>query len=279
MTHSTVPASTRLESLALRCCDWSERWIPDAYVFAAAAVIIVAIVTMLAGASPIVTAQAFGGGFWSLIPFTMQMSFIIIGGYVVASSPPAARLIGRLAAVPKTARGALCSVALLSMGVSLLHWGLSLILGSLYVRALARREELNMDYRAAAAAGYLGLGSVWAMGLSSSAAQLQANPASMPPGLIEITGVLPFTQTIFLWQSLALTAVLIAVTVAALGLGCQSVPESDAPGGVLSGNEFARNRSARGTMLDNTGTGPGGINSDASASRSSGSSSRRIAST
>ena len=213
MTHSTVPASTRLESLALRCCDWSERWIPDAYVFAAAAVIIVAIVTMLAGASPLVTAQAFGGGFWSLIPFTMQMSFIIIGGYVVASSPPAARLIGRLAAVPKTARGALCSVALLSMGVSLLHWGLSLILGSLYVRALARREELNMDYRAAAAAGYLGLGSVWAMGLSSSAAQLQANPASMPPGLIEITGVLPFTQTIFLWQSLALTAVLIAVTV------------------------------------------------------------------
>jgi short-chain fatty acids transporter len=31
------------------------------------------------------------------------------------------------------------------------------------------------------------------MGLSSSAAQLQANPASMPPGLLAITGVLPFT--------------------------------------------------------------------------------------
>jgi short-chain fatty acids transporter len=213
MTHSAVPASTRLESLALRCCDWSERWIPDAYVFAAAAVVVVAAITMLAGASPLVTARAFGGGFWSLIPFTMQMSFIIIGGYVVGSSPPSAHLIGRLAALPKTSRGAICSVALLSMGVSLLHWGLSLILGSLYVRALARREELHMDYRAAAAAGYLGLGSVWAMGLSSSAAQLQANPASMPPGLIEITGVLPFTQTIFLWQSIALTAVLIGVTI------------------------------------------------------------------
>ena len=36
----------------------------------------------------------------------------------------------------------------------------------------------------------------------------------MPPGLLEITGVLPFTQTIFLWQSLALTAVLIAVSAA-----------------------------------------------------------------
>ncbi len=34
----------------------------------------------------------------------------------------------------------------------------------------------------------------------------------MPPGLVEITGVLPFTETIFLWQSIALTAVLILVS-------------------------------------------------------------------
>jgi len=71
-----------------------------------------------------------------------------------------------------------------------------------------------MDYRAAGAAAYLGMGSVWAMGLSSSAAQLQANPASMPPSLLAITGVIPFEQTIFLWQSWALTAVLIVVTLA-----------------------------------------------------------------
>ena len=213
MTHSTVPASSRLEAIALRCCAWSERWIPDAYVFAAAAVVIVAAIVMLAGASPAVAAKAFGDGFWSLIPFTMQMSFIIVGGYVVGSSPPITSVIERLAAMPKTARGAVCSVAVLSLLVSLLHWGLSLILGSLYVRALARRSDLRMDYRAAAGAAYLGLGSVWAMGLSSSAAQLQANPASMPPGLLEITGVLPFTETIFLWQSIALTAILIVVTV------------------------------------------------------------------
>jgi short-chain fatty acids transporter len=34
-----------------------------------------------------------------------------------------------------------------------------------------------MDYRAAAAAAYPGLGATWALGLSSSAAQLHANPA------------------------------------------------------------------------------------------------------
>lgn len=202
----------RLERISLRCCAWSERWIPDAYVFAVLAVIIVAVAAIALGSPVTQTAKAFGDGFWSLIPFTMQMSFIIIGGYVVASSPPAARLIDKLAGVPRSGRSAVCWVAAISMLLSLLHWGLSMILGSLLVRALARREELSMDYRAAAAAAYLGLGSVWAMGLSSSAAQLQANPASMPPALLPITGVIPFTETIFLWQSIALTAMLIAVT-------------------------------------------------------------------
>lgn len=205
-------ATNWFERIALRSCAWSERWIPDAYVFAAVAVVFVACVAMALGASPVTAAAAFGDGFWSLIPFTMQMSFIIIGGYVVASSPPVARLIDRLAAFPKTGRGAVCWVAVISMLLSLIHWGLSFILGSLLVRALARREGLSMDYRAAGAAAYLGLGSVWAMGLSSSAAQLQANPASMPPALLAITGVIPFSETIFLWQSLALTSVLIVVT-------------------------------------------------------------------
>lgn len=206
-------AST-LERIALRCCNWSERWVPDAYVFAALAVVIVATAAILLGATPLQTAQAFGDGFWSLIPFTMQMSFIIIGGYVVASSPPVALLIERLAGVPKTARGAVCWIALISMLVSLIHWGLSSILGSLLARAIGRRDALRVDYRAAGAAAYLGMGSVWAMGLSSSAAQLQANPASMPPSLLAITGVIPFGQTIFLWQSWALTAILIVVTLA-----------------------------------------------------------------
>ena len=201
-----------LQRFALRTCAWAERWIPDAFVFASLAVIIVAAAALSFGATPTVVVTAFGDGFWSLITFTMQMCFVFIGGYALASSPPVARLVRWLARLPSSGRGAVCWVAVLSMLLSLLHWGLSVIVGSLLVRELARRTELRMDYRAAGAAAYLGLGSVWAMGLSSSAAQLQANPASMPPGLLPISGVLPFTETIFLWQSIALTAVLVSVT-------------------------------------------------------------------
>ncbi|MGN6514170.1 MAG: TIGR00366 family protein [Lysobacteraceae bacterium] len=211
-----MPADHRpgmLEAIALRCAAFAERWFPDAWVFAVLGVVLVALAALAFGASPAATTQAFGKGFWSLVPFTMQMVFVVVGGYVVASAPVVARAIAWLARLPRSGRGAVAFVALLSMLASLLSWGFSLVFGGLLVRALARRSELRMDYRAAGAAAYLGLGAVWALGLSSSAAQLQANPGSMPPALLAVTGVLPFTQTIFLWQSLLLTAVLVAASV------------------------------------------------------------------
>lgn len=198
---------------ARRCADWAEQWFPDAYVFAALGVVVVAVAALAFGASPRDTANAFGKGYWSLIPFTMQMVFVVIGGYVLASAPVVARAIDALARWPRSGRGAVAFVATVSMLTSLLSWGFSLVFGGLLVRALAKRSDLQMDYRAAGAAAYLGLGAVWAMGLSSSAAQLQANPASMPPALFAITGVVPFSQTIFLWQSIVLTAALIVVSV------------------------------------------------------------------
>src|SRR5437868_133939 len=160
--------ASMLHRLALRCCSWSQRWIPDAYVFAALAVVVVAIAAIASGAPLAAVADAFGTGVWSLIPFTMQMSFIVIGGYVVASAPVCARLIDKVATVPRSSRGAVALVAATSMMLSLIHWGLSMVWGGLLVRALQRRVDLRLNYAAAGAAAYLGMGSIWALGLSSS---------------------------------------------------------------------------------------------------------------
>src|SRR3974390_3634359 len=119
--------------------------------FVAIAVVVVAFAAMANGASPVAVSVAFGNGFWSLITFTMQMAFVAIGGYVVATSTPAQKLIGWLSDLPKTGTGAVGLVATISILASLLNWGLSLILGGLLVVALAARRELRMDYRAAAA--------------------------------------------------------------------------------------------------------------------------------
>ena len=220
MSNATVAARANppghdgaLVRLAIAFTAWAERWFPDAFIFVAIAVVVVSAGAMINGASPMAVSQSFGNGFWSLITFTMQMAFIVIGGYVVATSAPAQRLIRGLAQLPKTSTGAVGFVAAASMIASLLNWGFSLIVGGLLVRALAERRELRMDYRAAGAAAYLGLGATWAMGLSSSAAQLQANPASVPKSLLAITGVIPFTETIFMWQSFLITAVLLVVSI------------------------------------------------------------------
>ena len=203
---------TRSARFAMRCAAWAEKWFPDSWVFAVAGIFIVVAAALAIGVPARQVSAAFGKGFWSLIPFTMQMAFVVIGGYVVASSRPATRLIERLAQVPRTGRAAVAWVALISMMASLLNWGLSLVFGGLLVKALARRTDIKMDYRAAGAAAYLGLGAVWALGLSSSAAQLQANKASLPSSLLAITGVIPFTDTIFLWQSGLMLLILIVVS-------------------------------------------------------------------
>ena len=62
-----------LQRFAMRVSDWSEKWFPDSYIFALLGVIIVAIAAIGIGAPAQDVAISFGDGFWSLIPFTLQM--------------------------------------------------------------------------------------------------------------------------------------------------------------------------------------------------------------
>jgi short-chain fatty acids transporter len=70
------------------------------------------------------------------------------------------------------------------------------------------------DYRAVGAAAYLRVGSVWALGLSSSAALIMASPASLPDPIEKISGVIPLGDTLGLWQSLVIAAALIVASMA-----------------------------------------------------------------
>ncbi|NHC02635.1 short-chain fatty acid transporter [Acinetobacter sp. 187] len=203
-----------LQRFALKVSDWSEKWFPDSYIFALLGVIIVAIAALAIGAPAKDVAISFGDGFWSLIPFTMQMCMLIIVGYVVSVSKPVEILIQKMARIPNSGRSAIVLVATVSLLISLINWAMSTVLTALLVIALAKRKELNMDYRAAAAAAIIGMGATWALGISSSAAQLQANKASLPEPIYNLTGVIPFTETIFLPQSMIMTAVLIVASIA-----------------------------------------------------------------
>ena len=213
-----------LERFALRISNWSEKWFPDSYIFALLGVIIVSFAAICIGAPVQDVASSFGNGFWSLIPFTLQMTMLIIVGYVVSVSAPVKKLIQMMARIPHSGRSAIVLVATTSLLISLVNWAVSTILTALLVIALAKRKELHMDYRAAAAAAIIGMGATWALGISSSAAQLQANKASLPESIYNLTGVIPFTETIFLWQSLLMTLILVMVSIA---IAYWSAPKGD----------------------------------------------------
>ena len=96
-----LPAGSMIERLAVRFSAWAERWLPDAFVFALLATLVVFVAGLTVGhASPVDLTESWGKGFWDLTSFTMQMVLVIVTGYVLASSRPIARLIGWLARLP-----------------------------------------------------------------------------------------------------------------------------------------------------------------------------------
>ncbi|HEX8678511.1 MAG TPA: TIGR00366 family protein, partial [Chthoniobacterales bacterium] len=169
--------------------------------------------------------DAWGKGFWELIPFTLQMALIIITGHVLATSAPVGRVIRAIAAWPTTPRGAVALVAFFAMASSWFNWGFSLIFSAVLAKEIARRVE-GVDYRALAAASFLGLGSIWAQGLSGSAALQMASAGALQPQIRDIVaagglvpgGIIPFRHTIFLWQSFVSVMVEIAVVTTVMWL-------------------------------------------------------------
>ena len=217
MTSPTPPKTDSTEQglmarMGAALADWSEKWFPDAYVFAAIAVLIVCVAALAMKRTPTQISQDFGRSFWNLIPFTMQMAFVVIGGYIVAVSPPVRKVIDVLARFPKTPKTAVAYVAFMAMLTSLLSWGFSMIFAGILMKEISKRVK-GIDYRAMGAAGYLGLGSIWALGFSSSAALLMATKGSIPPGLLAISGVITLKQTLFTWQNLVLILVLAVLSV------------------------------------------------------------------
>lgn len=211
---------------ALAITDWTERWVPDAFIFALVATLaVVAAAFFATPSSPGQIVDAWGNGFWDLIPFTLQMCLVIITGHVLATSAPMQRVIARLASWPTHPKSAVAFLTFFALLSSWVNWGFSLIFSAVLAQEIARRVK-GVDYRALAAASFLGLGSVWAQGLSGSAALQMASVGALQPSIRTIVahgdivpgGIIGFTHTIFLWQSLVAVAVEIVVVTAVMWL-------------------------------------------------------------
>jgi short-chain fatty acids transporter len=215
-----------LARFALALTAWTERWVPDAFIFALAGTVLVFAAALAATPSTVVqVVDAWGRGFWDLIPFTLQMALVIITGHVLATSRPMGALIRTVAGWPRTPRGAVALVTFFALASSWLNWGFSLVFSAVLAREVARRVD-GVDYRALAAASFLGIGSIWAQGLSGSAALQMATPGALQPQIRDIVahggvvpgGIIPFRHTIFLWQSIVSVVVEVVVVTTVMWL-------------------------------------------------------------
>jgi short-chain fatty acids transporter len=241
-TKYDVEREGLLARTALRFTAFTEKWLPDAFGFVLVGTFVVLAFGLVTGEpllkrpdDPAATkgfgmVDAWGIGFWSLITFTLQMAMIIIGGYAVATSRPIARFITRLARIPKSPRAAVAFVASVAMLASYLNWAFSLIFAAILAREVARNVP-KADYRALGAMAFLGLGTVWAQGLSGSAALQVASASSSPPPVQEVikaggraSGLIPLSDTIFTWQALVATLV---VYVVGVGMAWYVAPRED----------------------------------------------------
>lgn len=210
-----------LDRLSNTLSEICYRWIPDPWV-------IVVLLTVVAGllsffltpggfgldkADTIV--RGWGDGFWGLLEFAMQMALILLSGYVVASSPPVRKALIWVADRDAGPARTVATVALTSMIVMWIHWGIGLIAAGILVRYLAARGT-KADYRLLVAAAYLGMAGTFHAGLSSSAGLLLATPGNFAE---EYFGIIPMSQTVFSPFNLALVVItIVAWTITAIKL-------------------------------------------------------------
>jgi len=198
---------SRLSRVATALTVISQRVVPSAFAIAVLLTFIIFGIAIVAGATPLQVLVAWGNGFWSLLSFAMQMSLVILTGYIVSTAPAVDRVFTRLAAVPRTPRGAIVMMALVSMGLAWFHWGLSIVGCAMFVRHVARRQP-RVDYRLLVAAAYFGMGATWHSGLSASAPLLVATPGHF---LQERIGIIPVSRTIFHPFNVGLTMIVVLV--------------------------------------------------------------------
>ncbi|MDX5351182.1 MAG: TIGR00366 family protein, partial [Paracoccaceae bacterium] len=184
-----------------------ERWLPDAFIFVIVLTLIAALAAMATqGTAPLDLVRMWGDGFWALLSFAMQMLLVLVTGFILASSPPVRRLLGRLAGLATSGGSAIVMVSLVSLAASWINWGFGLVVGAIFAKELAR--VVRVDYRLLVAAAYSGF-VIWHGGISGSIPLTIATPGHFAEGQI---GLIPTAQTIFApWNLAIVLAVLIVV--------------------------------------------------------------------
>ena len=185
-----------MKSLLLCFDRLLRRFTPDPFVIA----IILTLVTVgLAWAftdhGPAEVIEIWGSGFWNLATFTLQMAMILLGGYVVATSPPIKKLLGWLVGFVNSPVQAVVFCTLVAAIASWINWGFGLVIGGVVAVEVGKRVP-RAPFRLLVASSYSGF-LVWHAGLSGSIPLSVNTDGAGNLAFENLNRLVPFSETIF----------------------------------------------------------------------------------
>ncbi|ETX11085.1 short-chain fatty acid transporter [Marinomonas ushuaiensis DSM 15871] len=185
-----------------------QRYLPDPFIFAIILTFAVFLFVMPStGQGPMQVVNAWAGGFWNLLSFSMQMAMVVVTGHAMASAPAFKSKLAMLAGVAKTPGQAIILVTAISAMACWVNWGFGLVVGAIFAREIAARVK-GVDYRLLIASAYSGF-LFWHAGLSGSiplSIAGGANISTVTNGAV--TAAIPTSETIFSPMNLTILAVM-----------------------------------------------------------------------
>ena len=182
-----------------------QKYLPDPFLFAAVLTLIVFVGGLIfTNSTPYQMVQFWGGGFWNLLAFSMQMVLVLVTGHALANSPPIKKVLASIASLAGGPMGAIMITAFVAAIASWINWGFGLVVGALLAREMARKVR-GVDYRLLIASAYIGF-LTWHGGLSGS---IPLALATSTDWSYAITGGINVSQTIFAPYNLTIAIVLI----------------------------------------------------------------------
>lgn len=170
-----------------------QRYLPDAFLFAVILTFIVYVMGFLfTDSSPIQMIAHWGDGFWDLLEFAMQMTLIVVTGYILAHTTIVRKGLVNISKLAHTPGQAIVLVTFVAALASYINYGFGLVVGALLATYVARRVP-TVDFRILVASAYSGF-LLWHGGLSASAPLLVATEGHF---LEDTMGIVPATDTLF----------------------------------------------------------------------------------
>lgn len=181
-------------SMSERFTEWSLNWVPDSMVFVVALTMVVFLLALgLTPHGPMELLNDYAQGFWILLTFAMQLTVMMITGFVVADSKLVKAGLVRIISIPKTAKSTLIMFCLIIGVISWLHWAAGIMVAIIMGKEIAvRKRGIGIHYPVLVASAYTMM-MIMANGPSQSAPLLAATAGNFLEK--SIGGLIPLTQT------------------------------------------------------------------------------------